>query len=202
MGTATETKSNYQVQKKQFMLDNGICIPKHGPGTKDQQELQGQVFIDPLGNELIVDGHFYDSSDPCDYEWVVCHRTDDKYTKFNFTGWPVRVVKNCLERDKAKAKQPKVVKAADVAVEFSRVLIAWLTPKEMAKVLKDNAAEPKGSTVCHSHDYCDANMAMLQALGKVMVCDGEPDITDEAVQAVFNEAWTIAKANNFYLKKG
>jgi hypothetical protein len=77
----------------------------------------------------------------------------------------------------------------NLAREFSRILKLWLTAEQMAQVVADNAQEDSDSSVCHSHDYCDANMAMAQALSNL----GMFDPLD------WNAAWDMAKANHFYI---
>ena len=50
--------------------------------------------------------------------------------------------------------------------------------------------------VCHSQDYCDANEAMYASICTHLGVD-EVDVGDEAVQALWNDAWAIAKAAGF-----
>lgn len=53
---------------------------------------------------------------------------------------------------------------AALGVQFAMVLREWLTPQEMAQVRQRNAVDPQAKAgICHSHDFCDANMAMLEA---------------------------------------
>lgn len=48
---------------------------------------------------------------------------------------------------------------------FAAVLRKWLAAAEFAEVRRLNSADPAhaDNSVCHSHDYCDANMAMVEA---------------------------------------
>lgn len=78
--------------------------------------------------------------------------------------------------------------------EFSIVLREWLTPEQLREIDRLNAAEPEGSSVCHSHDFCDANEAMIEALGRFNI---EPDLQDETQIALINAAWDSAKAVGF-----
>ena len=77
--------------------------------------------------------------------------------------------------------------------KFSAILNEWLEEDELQQIQKLNAAEISPD-VCHSHDFCDPNQAMidaLQDLGHAL------DLQDsEQIQAI-NRAWTISKANNF-----
>lgn len=53
--------------------------------------------------------------------------------------------------------------------------------------------------VCHSHDFCDANMVMDEALrraGHNMEWDPEVGMPQETVD-VWNAAWTLAKSVGF-----
>lgn len=90
-------------------------------------------------------------------------------------------------------------KVERLASAFSRVLREWLTPAEMALVIERNASR-KDLGVCHSQDFCDANMAMWEAWEKAF--GQEPPIGDdsEAEQAAFkviNVAWDVAKQSGF-----
>lgn len=87
-----------------------------------------------------------------------------------------------------------------LAVAFCGILAAWLTDDEMAEVVARNKAE-QNPGVCHSHDFCDANMAMLEAgvtvFGREIVdLEGGP-LGDHAGVELWNEAWSIAKAADF-----
>lgn len=85
-----------------------------------------------------------------------------------------------------------------VAAVFASVLKEWLTPVEFLQMRMLNARE-ESDLVCHSHDYCDANMAMAAAFEKLGV-DPLPDIdndggpSDEAIAAtnLWNDAWEAA----------
>jgi hypothetical protein len=81
-----------------------------------------------------------------------------------------------------------------LARRFGAVLQSWLTSAERREILARNArGAPR---VCHSHDFCDANMAMDQAFRDVF---GRPfnHHSDEDI-AIFNVAWDRAKAAGFY----
>lgn len=83
-----------------------------------------------------------------------------------------------------------------LACVFSEVLKVWLSPDEMREVIARNRAEPNPS-ICHSHDFCDANMAMLEAWEPAI----GPDIdvhSDEGI-ALWNAAWSRAKRNDFQM---
>ncbi len=83
-----------------------------------------------------------------------------------------------------------------VSKKFSEVLREWLTPAEMDEVIIRNE-EPryKEGELCATHDFCDANMAMFEAIEKVT--GTEPDTQSDEFTKLFNEAWVMAKANKF-----
>jgi hypothetical protein len=47
-----------------------------------------------------------------------------------------------------------------LAAEFSGVLATWLTNEQLAEVVKRNSEEIDPG-ICHSHDFIDANQALL-----------------------------------------
>lgn len=86
---------------------------------------------------------------------------------------------------------------AALAQEFSKVLGNWLAPSQLREVTLRNSRETNPN-ICHSHDFCDANMAMDQALKNLgaEAFPAEGGMSDEVVD-LWNEAWDIAKANDF-----
>lgn len=98
-------------------------------------------------------------------------------------------------------ERPALVQA--IAQEFGRELRNALSPEDMAEVLARNAtqADPQ---ICHSHDFCDANMVMLAAFERLgfteddVLPDGSrwPRVAD-AMRSLWNDAWSDAKANGF-----
>lgn len=81
---------------------------------------------------------------------------------------------------------------------FSLKLHKAITAEEMRTVLARNNAQADmvNDPVCHSHDFCDANMVMFEAWQEMF--GGDPDTMDDADLAIWSEAWTIAKAANFF----
>ncbi len=77
-----------------------------------------------------------------------------------------------------------------LAEEFTRVLKSWAKPGQWAKMVKDNAANA-GDGSCASHDFCDANQAMIEAYTKVK--GKEPVANDDGDIAFITEAWNLAK---------
>ena len=81
-----------------------------------------------------------------------------------------------------------------LAKEFSKVLSEWLTADQMREVIARNAVEPNDQ-ICASHDFCDANMAMLEAFERCGL--GEADPSDDATLNLWNRVWDLAKATEF-----
>lgn len=98
-----------------------------------------------------------------------------------------------------------------LAAEFCRILHEWLTPDQIADaVIKNAVAATSGDHgVCHSHDHCDANQAMLDAWEVVFGKGKAPAFIDSdrteaeknAELKITNDAWSIAKASGFTLHK-
>lgn len=118
--------------------------------------------------------------------------------KFTFTSVIkanlINVLKAVITTDKEDSVKIKI------AHLFATELKEYLTKEEMVEVIKRNELE-KDSNVCHSHDFCDANMAMDSAMSKHGL-----EIIDESVNPegfrhyaeIWNAAWSIAKQNKFW----
>jgi hypothetical protein len=83
-----------------------------------------------------------------------------------------------------------------LAIDFSDGLKACLTAAQMRECVDRNKAEPVDSDVCHSHDYCDANMVMFEAFQSTF--GREPDTDNGPDLELWNDAWEIAKAASFF----
>lgn len=83
--------------------------------------------------------------------------------------------------------------AQSLANAFSKIIRDWLTPEECDEidVLNDNEED---ASICHSHDYCDPNQAMIDAFAKWGV---ELDPQNYEHNALCNKAWAIAKKERF-----
>ncbi len=78
-----------------------------------------------------------------------------------------------------------------VADQFKIILRVWLTEDELSAVVAENAR--RDDNTCASHDYCDANMAMDEALQSF---DVEISDEDDLIE-LFNSAWDLAKKEGF-----
>ena len=84
-----------------------------------------------------------------------------------------------------------------LAVRFSATLREWLSAYEMALVIAKNREE-QTPLVCHSHDYCDANMAMLEAFELFGL---DPCLQDQELVELWNTAWSVAAKMEFGFRK-
>ena len=80
-----------------------------------------------------------------------------------------------------------------VATEFRRVLRERLSPAELDEIDARNAAENDPS-ICHSHDFTDAEQAIIDAFGRLGI---ELDPHDCRHVALVNDAWSTAKSEGF-----
>lgn len=83
--------------------------------------------------------------------------------------------------------------ANQLAREFSKQLGQQLSAEQLRDVVKLNAEENNSRDICHSHDFCDANVVMLEAMAALGVKDSHSVEAD----ALWNEAWQIAKERGF-----
>ena len=86
-----------------------------------------------------------------------------------------------------------------LAIEFGRVLHSWLDVQEMVEIINRNR-EQRDDNICHTHDFCDANMAMEEAFQNVLgrgavVASWEDNL-------LWNESWSLAKRYNFFSNSG
>lgn len=119
----------------------------------------------------------------------------DAETRSVFAKWEVRYSEEACDYTLTPT-DPTV----RLAAAFARVLQSYLTPQELAEVNRRNAAETSPD-VCHSHDFCDANMAMDAAFSEVFgrsVSD-TPDGSAQQQQDfdAWNAAWEIASDARF-----
>lgn len=114
-----------------------------------------------------------------------------------------------LENREPEKLDPKPMWAVEpdrLAAEFCKCLRAELGPVKMIKVIKRNQKETSPG-VCHSHDFCDANMVMDQAFYNLTglhtweteTVEGS-GVADSCVD-LWNAAWDIAAKAEFDLPK-
>lgn len=87
--------------------------------------------------------------------------------------------------------------AQALAEEFAARLFVSIGAKDFDEVIRRNK-EHAYDRACASHDFCDANMVMLDA---VQALAPEVDVDDilqgDEWNSLWNEAWDIAKASGF-----
>jgi len=85
-----------------------------------------------------------------------------------------------------------------LAKEFSKSLKIALTNEEMTELVQKNRAEVNQG-ICHSHDYCDANMVLHEVFMRYGM-----DVADEGGRErwgdMWDAAWNVAKSNEFWTK--
>lgn len=85
-----------------------------------------------------------------------------------------------------------------LAREFSHSLSSELSPDEMNELVQKNRSE-ENPGICHSHDYCDANVVLHEVFMKHGM-----DVADEGGRERWGElwdaTWNFAKSNDFWTK--
>ena len=77
-----------------------------------------------------------------------------------------------------------------LAKEFLSIIRSWLTTEQLQEIDRRNEASDDGA--CASHDFCDANQAMIDAMEKLGIADIQCTLVDGA--------WEIAKLEGFTVK--
>lgn len=86
-----------------------------------------------------------------------------------------------------------------VARSFCRAMAVEVGPQYLMQIVTKNRIADDG--LCHSHDYCDANLVMDFALRENGICvDWNLPMPDK-VQGIYNAAWDAAKAAEFDERK-
>ncbi len=91
-------------------------------------------------------------------------------------------------------KTKRYLLVGQIADGFRSVLRSWLTESQLVEIDRRNREE-KNDDICHTHDFCDSNMAMLEAVERSIGRD--MNIGEDEDNALFNDAWTLAKADGF-----
>ncbi len=93
----------------------------------------------------------------------------------------------------------KGVDAPTLAKEFCKILREYLTTIQIAEVIERNNKETSDA-VCHTHDFCDANMVMQEA-GERHGLDFAAQIHGDMEESHHNlwcEAWSLAKYGHHF----
>jgi hypothetical protein len=113
--------------------------------------------------------------------------------------------KRLQERMTRPADPPTPVTA--LAAEFCHQLRKALSADQMQQVVQRNAEETNPS-VCHSHDFCDANALMNTVFYQILGYDANDTqkagyvTMSEPSWKLWSEAWDLAKKSGFSLKPG
>ena len=101
----------------------------------------------------------------------------------------------CATYDVQKVEMQITVQS--LALEFSHALRSELSAEEMRVVIQRNRAQ-LSPNICHSHDFCDANMvlhAVFLQHGMDAADEGGMDRWGE----LWDQAWNMAKAEEFLI---
>ncbi len=79
-----------------------------------------------------------------------------------------------------------------VAAMFSALLREHVGEDGMCEIARLNSIET-AACVCHSHDFVDANMVMLDAIARII--GPHPDGESPAAMWLFESAWQVARAS-------
>lgn len=86
-----------------------------------------------------------------------------------------------------------------VAIKFADLIWVRVGDDGRKQIQALNAAE-SDTRICHSHDFCDANEYMMDALESVHYLRGKPfnfNPEDEEQGKLIADAWEIAKRAGF-----
>jgi hypothetical protein len=86
-----------------------------------------------------------------------------------------------------------------VGDKFAKLLRRELTPAEFSEMRRRNRDAGDVHGFCASHDFCDANMPMAEALLVVTGC--EPSFEHDAITELWNQAWDYAKREHLTARK-
>jgi hypothetical protein len=79
----------------------------------------------------------------------------------------------------------------ELSQQFIRVLRTWMPTASFEEMQALNKAETHPG-ICHSHDFCDANMAMLEAYSDLTGIKEDNVALNEETFNLFNAAWDHA----------
>ena len=110
----------------------------------------------------------------------------------------IRFIEENFHNEKATGGKMSDAQIEKLAKKFSKALENEIGKQNLLKVVAENKAETD-SSICHSHDYCDANMVMDAALRAEGIRLEVP--TSAADVKTWNKVWDAAKANIFFTTK-
>ncbi len=107
--------------------------------------------------------------------------------------------------ERQRAQRSRITKALDerdelaskIAKEFCRQLRAELSSDAIGTIIDLNNDETNPQ-ICHTHDFCDANMVMHTAMEQVDSSLVTVDaFTSDKTTTLWSMAWTLAKKSEF-----
>ena len=75
---------------------------------------------------------------------------------------------------------------------FSRIIREW-AGDDLAEIVQLNSEEDD-TRICHTHDFFDANEAMMEAFAELGISD---DLNDDVTAQLWGRAWRLAMDNGF-----
>lgn len=82
---------------------------------------------------------------------------------------------------------------------FSEIIREWLTEDELEEIDKRNRTdEYKNSNICATHEFCDPNQAMIDAIEALGL---EFDTQNEQQGVAIDAAWEFSKSHGFSKRK-
>lgn len=146
-----------------------------------------QINAKPHDNDSISRYYLWVDCDACGAEWT------EEYHLRDITG--------VIQGDVPLPGTDELI-----AYEFSGNLINILTGFQMQELVERTKIDRQPG-ICHSHDYCDANIVMAGAFEAIVGrapyyapagSSHEDSQTEDADTSLWNRAWTLAKDNNFF----
>lgn len=83
-----------------------------------------------------------------------------------------------------------------LAQAFGEQVQTAFGPAQFREICYLNKSSHASTSICATHDFCDANMLMEAAFQATF--GRESDVADEADAKVWSDAWAIAKAAEFF----
>lgn len=122
-------------------------------------------------------------------------------TWFILTKFPDGSVLHTAETELFETRSEKQLFCFILALQFGAVLKEWHNPEQWAEVLKLNGS-PEYVDSCPTHNYYDANQAMIDAweivAGKLPNIGLKDSGATNHDTTLLNTAWGIARKHNFF----
>lgn len=168
-----------------------------GRDVEDLAEVLGDDVYEPGTPGRVYEGNLY--IEKTSSGWTLLIMRDEWFTE---TEEPSKIQLDQLY-DWYRSECCDIQPVEPLAREFAKVLTTYLgadTMRDVARNERDNHIPG----CCHSHDHCDANMAMDEAFTKVIGRGplGEDDEMEmsEMDCNLWNEAWDLARKNLFWVE--